>query len=47
MTTNDDPTAQRIDRILDYLKNVEEDDVRSAASMRGGGGGGGGNGGGR
>ncbi|KAJ3299847.1 Centrosomal protein of 131 kDa [Borealophlyctis nickersoniae] len=36
VSANDDPTAQRIDRILDYLKHVEDDDAKSAATMRGG-----------
>ncbi|KAI9017173.1 hypothetical protein BC832DRAFT_10359 [Gaertneriomyces semiglobifer] len=37
LTSNEDeqdPTAKRVDRILEFLKGVEEDDAKSAASMR-------------
>ncbi|KND04993.1 uncharacterized protein SPPG_00676, partial [Spizellomyces punctatus DAOM BR117] len=33
---DDDTTAHRVDRILDFLKEVEEDDAKSAASIKAG-----------
>lgn len=35
-TVPDDDTARRVDRILDFLKGVEEDDAQKAASIRAG-----------